>query len=196
MSVIVSLEILEAAKEKYQAPLLAELASVGVNIRQTADLYSRGAPKLNAAAVEVLVKYFFKENYYPSYFVDGARAGIATALGVPECQKYFERFREVYEKTPDIDPFSGFPSQTKGGLTTLLSNLCVLNKVSGVGRLEELASNPAHGQVRLGFIHALNRLRSYEVLMKLVNDPVVGNAARRYLDNQEKKSGRPQNKKL
>lgn len=157
-----------------QAPLLADLRTLGLELGSVWDLVNRGAPPY-AHAVPTLVRHLHLA--YPP----AIRDGIARSLGVPEARPYWDELRNAFLNEKD--------SAARQGLA------CALSIVAGIDQLDELLRltvDPTQGECRNFFIEKLMRsgkLGDGELLDRLRSDPEVQQEIQR-LEKQKRRRRR------
>ncbi|MBX3024665.1 hypothetical protein KF840_07130 [bacterium] len=154
--------------QRAEAPLVEDLAKVGVHVSSAWDLVNSSAPY--PRAVPVLLDHLTRN--YP----ERVREGIARALAVPEAIQGWRTLVDLFQRDDDRSGLTW-----KGGLACALE-VAATDEVADDIIL--LARDPKHGINREVLIDALARLSSDEAeraLRDLVNDPEVSTAARRAL---------------
>lgn len=146
-----------------QAPLLAELQAVGLNIKAVWDLISM------AENYEDAIPILLRHLQMP--YSDPTRETIARALAVPEARYAWPILVAEYRKAPMGIGEYGFPRHAKDGLACALS-ATVTNDV--IEELIEIAKDRTQGDSRILLLPGLRRSRNplaKQALEELANDP-------------------------
>jgi hypothetical protein len=166
----------EAASRLAEAPLLAGLRQVGINVESVWLLYEV-APY--PAAIPVLLEHF-ERPYDPA-----TREGIARALAVPEASWAWERLRSLLVREPD--------RRNREVKFALALAVVAAAPKGSTSRMLELICDTSLGSSRLAFVPALMRSRdprAIETLEQLRNDPDLTKEVQFRLDQREKRSQR------
>lgn len=151
----------EAAFASEEAPLIAELNSLGVNVSRVSDLINK--PMVYTAAIPKLVHHL-SLNYS-----DAVRDMIARALGVKEARRYWSTIVSEYRRTPLKNP-DGSPNRTKDGLAAAIAIICTPETLE---QLIELVEDKTLGESRILLLRVLRKSknpRAKNVLEKLEFD--------------------------
>lgn len=148
---------LEHASRAAEAPLLADLCHVGIDV-STVWLLHKAAPY--SAAIPILLSHF--ERPYPAEI----REGIARALAVPEASWAWERLVTLLFREP----------VTQGRDIRFALALAVAGAApkGSTDKLLDLISDTSLGESRLAFVSPLLRSRdprALETLERLRDDP-------------------------
>jgi hypothetical protein len=153
-----------------EAPLVSDLAAVGVQVESVWTLVNTREPY--PTAIPILVEHLDQD--YP----DRVREGIARALAVPEAAFAWDELERHY-----VDRACG--PDAKDGLAVALSET-----VTGetFDQLVDLIDNPWHGDSRILLLHGLRTggKRGREVLERLADDPMLGRAANQLLKQRSR----------
>lgn len=148
----------EAQSRRDQAPLLADLAAVGVNVPTVWNLVNTSASY--RSALPVLLNHL--QRPYP----DGVREGIARALAIRPTRAI--GWRILVEQFCRTDSAN---RRVKDGLAVALAGAC---DKSVLPELIDLAKDKKHGESRVLLLLAIRRSRSPEAplaIAELANDP-------------------------
>lgn len=167
---------LEAETAAHEAPLIAALSRVSVNVRSVWDLVNSTADY--GPAVQVLTEHL-RLPYPPK-----VREGIARSLAVPSAKPYVRELIEAFVQ----EPTTRLTSQTKWALA------CAVAAVADESLRDELlslVSDPAHGEGRLMLLQALARFpddRVVALIRTMAGDPEIGPGAKALLGLKKRKS--------
>jgi hypothetical protein len=151
-------EEFEGRAEEYrraEAPLVRDLANVGVNVQSVWDLVNTKAPY--PSAVPILIAHLSAP--YPV----AIRDGIARALAIPEGKTAWSMLVRMYREEPK--------SRAKDGLAVAVANA---SDETVIGDVIELARDSQLGSSRILLLSALERSTSSQAraaLMSLGTDP-------------------------
>lgn len=162
-----------AVWERAQAPLIADLADVGVHVRSVWDLVND--PVVYPQALPVLVEHLKRD--YPSR----VRAGIARALAVPEAAFAWDEIKKAYVASSSDDLQQGSAVA-----------LAVIAGTSHVSELMDLARDKRNGQSRVLLLEAIGRSREAgvdDLLEQLSADEQVAGEAKRIIRRRAKRRG-------
>jgi len=163
---------LERQLRDAEAPLLRDLADVGVDVESAWDLVNTSTPYPDA--LPVLLDHLGRD--YP----DPVREGIARALAVRGDAAFaWATLLRLYRQEP-----AG--TDAKDGLAVALAAVATGRELN---ELIELAADARHGESRILVIGGISRLRSAEArqaLDRLADDPVVGTEVRRRLKHRKR----------
>jgi hypothetical protein len=151
-----------------EAPVVADLHAVGIDVDSTWDLVNTSEPYLDA--LPVLFKHL-KRGGYPPRIIQG----ISRALAVKPAVMYWDELVALYKSA--VEPVGTRAADAKDGLAVILS-ACV-NRAK-VGELVELASDPSNGRTRIYFLRPVMRLggeRGRAMVASVVDDPSLGKEA-------------------
>jgi hypothetical protein len=158
----------EAWYAEKEAPVVAALAEVGVEVESVWDLVNRKDDHY-ADAVPVLVEHL-QDEYYP----DRVREGIARSLSFRRAAPAWPAIVELYRSTTDsFDLQQGLAVAMAGTVTD-----------ETVDELVAEAHREEHGESRLLLLLGLKRLRTRkatEALAGLRDDPELGDNAAKQL---------------
>jgi hypothetical protein len=139
-----------------EAPLIEDLARVGVRVRSSWDLVNTADPY--PSAIPVLLRHL--RHSYPDEII----AGIARALAVKDARLHAAEIAKAYEDTDE----SAMP-HAKDGLAVAVALTCDQEVV------ERLIVDPANGSSRMLLLMALRRKRNptaVALVDRLAGDPV------------------------
>jgi hypothetical protein len=161
----------EAAWRRQQAPLLADLSAVGVEVGDVWDLVNRSEPY--PAALPVLADHLHRDYEEP------VLEGIARALAVPDAAPFWGQVMELFRASrPDqVRIYQGLAAALGGMATRSL-----LPEVRQALRDRRL------GPGRSFLLRSLGRLRApdrWELIGELVDDPQIGQQANHLLHQRE-----------
>jgi hypothetical protein len=163
---------LERQLRDAEAPLLRDLADVGVDVDSAWDLVNTSTPYPDA--LPVLLDHLGRD--YP----DRVREGMARALAVRGDAAFaWATLLRLYRQEP-----AG--TDAKDGLAVALAAVAAGSELN---ELTELAADARHGESRILLISGISRLRSTEAreaLDRLADDPVVGTEVRRRLKRRKR----------
>ena len=158
----------EASYAEQEAPVVAALVEVGVEVESVWDLVNRGDDRY-ADAVPVLVEHLQDESY-----PDRVREGIARSLSFRKAAPAWPAIVELYRSTTDsFDLQQGLAVAMAGTVTD-----------ETVDDLVAEAHRDEHGESRLLLLLGLERLRTPRAtaaLESLRDHPELGAAAARKL---------------
>ena len=151
-----------------EAPVVAALAEIGVEVRSVWDLVNRKDDDY-ADSVPVLVEHLQDESY-----PDRVREGIARSLSFRKAAPAWPAIVELYRSTTDsVDLQQGLAVAMAGTVTD-----------ATVDELVAEAHREEHGESRLILLLGLKRLRTRkatEALEGLLDDPDLGENAAKQL---------------
>lgn len=151
-----------------EAPVVADLHAVGIEVDSAWDLVNTSDPYYEA--LPVLLKHLQRGGYPPRIV-----QGIARALAVKPAVMYWDELVALYKSV--VEPEGSRVADAKDGLAVTLS-ACV-NRAK-IGELIELARDPSNGSTRIYFLRPIMRLGGDEgrsMVASVVDDPILGKEA-------------------
>ena len=149
-----------------EAPLIAELRSVGCDVQSVYDLVNRSGGGYGEA-IPTLLKHLQRQ--YP----DVIRAGIARALGVPEARTAWDLL--VRQFRVELGP------ETRHGLGVALANIA---SDEHFDEILDLLRDARLGDARIFLLEPLSTLlppQGFEAVKSFEHDHVLGKETRRLL---------------
>ena len=157
-----------------EAPLLADLRAVGVDVSTVWAIKSESPISPYPHAIPVLMKHLDRD------LPDNVKAAIARALAVPEASPIWEQLVDRFVAASEGDVKDGLAIAVARGF----------NKAR-LERALELVDDESGGDSRVLFIRDLKRIRDERVVPFLEarrNDPTIGEEIRRTLAGQSRNS--------
>lgn len=161
----------ELESARIQAPLIADLESVGWHVTSVWDLVNTAARY--PEALPVLLDHLQRD--YPA----GIREGIARAMAVRDARFAWPVLRQLFEETED--------RRVKDGLAVALAASA---DRTVLGEVMELLREPRHGPCRLFLLKTVRRLRSpdaNDLLRSLLDDPQLAKEVERMLSKRRQR---------